>query len=336
MISAYRTLWTVAVRHDFRGGACDDLAFIVPAATRDALAGMRALVREQDGVLHVLIGVDSDGEPLGECAGRRLLFGLAPRDACFTQYTAPFALAPGETPLFANATSPDALDPAPRGVELCGPQPQITPRLAARPLDLHIATPAGTPLASAQLRATDASWTFRGASEPGEIVVSEAAAGGLNATRHLLIEPTLAATPAWGLLSLTASAGHVATGCAFTLHFSARSDQLRYYVVVKPASDADFDSIQVLDKGAATDARTPVAFTRQLPPFAAGRLAPALLDAGGTRKIVLFEATTPIARRARGPHGFELHRNGEVLIGNLPQPGAERSDAQFIVHLSKP
>ena len=115
MISAYRTLWTVAVRHDFRGGACDDLAFVVPAATRDALAGMRALVREQAGVLHVLIGVDSDGEPLGECAGRRLVFGLAPRDACFTQYTAPFTLGPGETPLFANAASPDALDAARSG-----------------------------------------------------------------------------------------------------------------------------------------------------------------------------------------------------------------------------
>jgi hypothetical protein len=336
MISAYRTLWTVAVRHEFRGGACDDLAFIVPAATRDALADMRALIRERDGVLHVLIGVDSDGEPLGDCAGRRLIFGLRPRNAFFTQYSAPFALSPGETPLFTNELTPDALDSSPRGVELCAPQPQITPRLAARPLDLRIATPAGVALASAQLRATDASWTFRGASEAGEVVVSESAAGGLSATRHLLIEPTLAATPVWGLLSLTANTGHVATAGAFTLNFAARHEQLRYYVVVKPASDADFDSIQLVDKGAAADARAPISFTRQLPPFAAGRLAPDLLDAGGTRKIVLFEATTPVARRDRGPHGFELHRNGEVLIGNLPQPGAERCDAQFIVHLSKP
>ena len=70
-----------------------------------------------------------------------------------------------------------------------------------------------------------------------------------------------------------------------------------------------------------------------LPPFGSGRLSPALLDAGGTRSIVLFEAETAVARRARGPHGFELHRNGELLIGNLPQPGAERTDAQFVVHL---
>jgi hypothetical protein len=337
VITAYRTLWTVAVHHEFRAGACDDLAFIVPAATREALAGMRALVREHDGVLRVLIGVDDEGEPLGECTGRRLVFGLAPRDAWFVQYTAPLAIGPGETPLFANEASPDALDPTPRGVELTGPLPQITPRLAARPVDLSVATPSGSPLTSARLQATDATWQFRGASEAGEVVVSESAAGGQTATRRLFIEPTLAAMPAWGLLSLTASAAHVATGCTFTLSFAARTDTLRYYLVVKPTNDDDLDSIHVEDNGAAADGRPTIAFNRVLPAaFGAGHLSPALLDAGGTRQIVLFEAQSPVARRARGPHGFELHRNGEVLIGALPQPGAERSDAQFVVHLSKP
>ncbi|MBS0371517.1 MAG: hypothetical protein JSS57_20230 [Proteobacteria bacterium] len=332
MNSAFRRLWTVAVSHDFRGGPCDDLAFMVPPATRDTLAGMHALVRELDGMLHVLIAVDDEGNPLGDCVGRRLLFGLAPRSPSFTQYTQLPALPPGETPLFANEASADALDAAPRGVNLAGPAPSIAPRLAARPLDLSITRPDGTPLASARLGPADADWVFRGA-DAGEFVVSESAAGGLSASRRLLVEPGLAADPPWGVLSLTASAGHVANGQAFTLAFSAGSALLRYYVVVKPASDADFASIQVEDHGAAGDGRPTVAFTRLLPPFGGDRLAPALLDPGGTRRIVLFEAQTPVARRAAGPHGFELHRNGEVLIGNLPQPGAERSDAQFVVHL---
>lgn len=332
MNSAFRRLWTVAVSHDFRGGPCDDLAFVVPPATRDALAGMHALVRELNGVLHVLIAVDEDGNPLGDCVGRRLLFGLAPRSPSFTQYTQLPALPPGETPLFANEASADALDAAPRGIELAGPAPTLVPRLAARPLDLTITRPDGTPLTGARLGPADAGWVFRGA-DTGEFIVSESAAGGLTASRRLLVDAGLAAEAPWGVLSLTASAGHVANGHAFTLAFAARSALLRYYVVVKPASDADFASIQVEDHGAAGDARPPVAFTRLLPPFGGDRLAPALLDPGGTRRIVLFEAQTPVARRAAGPHGFELHRNGEVLIGNLPQPGAERSDAQFIVHL---
>lgn len=332
MNSAFRRLWMVAVNHDFRGGPCDDLAFVVPPATRAALAGMQAQVRERDGVLHVLIAVDDDGNPLGECVGRRLLFGLAPRSPSFTQYTQLPALPPGETPLFANEVAANAIDAAPRGVELAGPAPTIAPRLTARPLELTITRPDGTPLASARLGPADASWLFRGA-DAGEFIVSESTAGGLTASRHLLVDAGLAADPPWGVLSLTASAAHVANGHAFTLFFSARSALLRYYVVVKPASDVDFASIQVEDHGAASDSRPPVAFTRLLPPFGGDRLAPALLDPGGTRKIVLFEAQTPVARRAAGPHGFELHRNGEVLIGNLPQPGAERSDAQFVVHL---
>lgn len=334
MNTAFRRLWMVAVRHAFRGGPSDDLTFVVPPVTRAALAGMHALVRERDGVLHVLIAVDGDGNPLGDCVGRRLLFGLAPRSPGFTQYTLLPALPASETPLFANEASADALDPAPRGVELAGPAPAIVPRLTARPLDLNITRPDGTPLASARLGPTDASWVFR-AADAGEFVVKESAAGGLTASRRLLVEHGLATDPPWGILSLTATASHVANanGHAFTLGFTARSERLRYYVVVKPSSDADFASIQVEDHGAAGDGRPPVAFTRLLPPFGGDRLAPALLDPGGTRKIVLFEAQTPVARRATGPHGFELHRNGEVLIGNLPQPGAERSDAQFVVHL---
>ena len=50
--------------------------------------------------------------------------------------------------------------------------------------------------------------------------------------------------------------------------------------------------------------------------------------------FALFEAQAIVARRARGPTGLELHRNGDMLIGNLPQPRAERHDAQFVVHLS--
>ncbi len=332
----YRTLFTVTVRHDFRGGPCDDLAFTVPAATRDTLADMRALVRERDGVLHVLIAIGDDDQPVGACSGRRLIFGLAPRDPWFAQYTAPSALGPREVPLFANDTSADALDALPRGVELYGAAPQIVPTLAARPLDLRV-TAAGAQLALARLGATDASWTFREGRSAGEYRLTEIAADGHSADRRLFVEPTLAGAGCWGLLVLTASAGHVAAGHAFTLDLAARSELLRYYVVVKPASDADFDSIHIEDHGAADDGRgAPVSFRRVLPPFGPGRLAPALLDPGGTRKIVLFEAESAVARRARGPHGFELHRNGEVLIGNLPQPGAERSDAQFVVHLTKP
>jgi len=334
MNTAHRSLFSLAVRHDFRGGAYDEFSFVVPPATRAALTDMRAQLRERDGVLHVLIAVDDGGQPVGECTGRQLIFGLAPRNPWFAQYTAPYAIGASERPLFGNDASRDNLDALPRGVELCGLTPAITPQLTARPLDLRVTTPAGAQVALGRLDGTDTSWPFSAGLTPGEYILTEIAADSSTARRRLFIEPGLAASGCWGIVALTASAGHVANGHAFTLHLAARRDVLRYYVVVKPANNADFNSIEILDTGATDDGRdAPVTFKRVLPPFGSGRLSAALLDAGGTRSIVLFEAETAVARRARGPHGFELHRNGELLIGNLPQPGAERTDAQFVVHL---
>lgn len=140
------------------------------------------------------------------------------------------------------------------------------------------------------------------------------------------------ATP-WGLLQLTASSDHVRRGQAFQLHLEARTDILRYYVTLTPASPGDLDNLHIEDTGAAGEGRPPIAF-RSIPSEAFGptHLSPAQLG-GGTRRIVLFEALAPVPRRARGPSGLELHRHDEVLIGHLPQAGADRPDAQFVVHL---
>lgn len=335
MNTGFRTLWTVSVSHAFHGGRCDALAFVVPAATQDALKAMRAMAREIDGRLHVLIEEDADGHALIDGAGRTLVFGLAPRSAAFVQYTADMGLQPGQQALFANAASLDAIDAQPTGVRITGSRVGIAPQRSERPLTLRAITADGLPKAHMTLAPTDASWQWDAGALQGEVLVTEEAlAGVVLARQRLFIAPGL--TDCWGVLSLTVSADHVAHGHDFILTLPAREDVLRYYVLVKPANQADFDSIQIQDQGAATDSRSPLTFTRHVPPFGQGRLSPDLLDPGHTRQLVLFEATAPIARQARGPHGIALQRQGEVLIGDLPQPGADRSDAQFVVHLSKP
>lgn len=335
MNTAYRSLWSIAVSHAFRGGICDDLAFVIPKSTSETLAGLQALVRERTGTLHVLIPSDPVSHPPGDWAGRRLIFGLAPRDPWFTQYTAPAAINAGEVPLFSNEVAADTLGAVPRGVELAGSRPNIAPRLDTRPLTATVTTPAGGTLNTTRLSTSDATWQFL-QSQPGEVAVNEVAANGQTATRRLFIEPSLATAPVWGLLCLTATANHAANGCRFTLPLAARSDRLQYVVVVKPTSNSDLNSIQLHDTGAATDQRNVVTFTRTVLAPNDSRRTRFLLDPGDTRKVILFESQSQVARRDRGPHGFELHRGGEVLISNLPQPGAERSDAQFVIHLSKP
>lgn len=335
MNTGFRTLWTITVSHAFHGGACDALAFVVPPATQEALKAMRAMAREIDGRLHVLIEEDADGHALIDSTGRTLVFGLAPRSATFVQYTADMGLAKGQQALFANAASVDAIDALPTGVRIAASRITITPLRDERPLTLRVITADGLPKAHTTLAPTDANWQWDAGALQGEVrVTEEAQLGVVLAQQRLLIAPGL--NDCWGALSLTVAADHVLHGHDFTLTLPAREDVLRYYVLVKPANQADFDSIQIQDQGAATDSRNPVTFTRHTPPFAKGYLTPALLDPGHTRQLVLFEANAPIARRARGPHGIALQRQGEIQIGDLPQPGADRSDAQFVVHLSKP
>ena len=329
----FRSLWTIDVRHAFFGRAAPVLEFIAPPATQRALAGARAMARERDGVLHVLIEVDAAQQPLAPLPGRRFVFGLRPRDAAFDTFTAPFGLARGQTALWANATSALALDP-PRAVQLSGSRLRIVPRAAARPLAIRVLDAGGVARATGTLREGEEALSLPGTWPTGEWLIEEAGAP----AGSLFIEPDLAAQGAWGLLALTVDAAHIPNGHAFHLDLAVRSETLRYYVVAGPSfSQNEFDQVNVLDSGFVTEGRPQIVFDKLLPAaFGAQHLQPALLDPSGSARVACFQAQAPVARRPRGPGRLELHRNGDVLIGNLPQPGAARHDAQFVVHLSKP
>ena len=329
----FRSLWTIEVRHAFHGGASDALIFIVPPSTERALAGVHALARQIGGRLNVLIETGEDGQPLSTLAGAHFLFGLKPREPSFDFVTVPLGLPRGDSALWSNAADADALA-GPGAVRISGEQLRIEPRSDVRPLTLRLFDAGGVQRAQAVLQIGDEAWTPTGLFTRGAWRVEEQAAGAPQSW-SLRVEPELVG--AWGLLDIAVDAGHIAAGHAFALEFAARSDTLRYYVVATRFAEAEFNQVQVLDNGFTAEARAQIVFNRLLPAaFGAGHLAPALLDPSGSARIALFEAQAAVARRARGPGGLELHRNGDVLAGNLPQPGASRPDAQFIVHLTQP
>lgn len=328
---AFRPLWTVTVQHGFFGGSCDALNFTVPPATERTLAGAHALLRVMDGALHVLVEVDEANAPISDLGGLRLLIGLKPREATFDRITSPLDLPRGDAAVWDNTANANALG-GPRAVRITGEQLRIQPRASERPLTVRLFDAANNLHLQTVLNIGDEAWTLPGLYTHGEWRVEEQGAGPA-ASWVLWVEPEL--VNAWGVLALGFDAGHLPAGQAFTLRFTARSDTLRYYVVASRFGLAEFNSLSLQDTGFAAEARPPIVFTRVAPAnFNTSHLAPALLDPGGSARIALFEAQAAVARRARGPAGLELQRNGDVLIGNLPQPGAERHDAQFVVHLS--
>ncbi|MBJ2155432.1 hypothetical protein [Variovorax sp. IB41] len=329
----FRPLWTIEVQHAFFGGACDAIEFLVPPSTQRALAGAHAIARQRDGRLHVLYEADESAQPLSPLAGRSFLFGLRPREPSFDLITVPLGLSPGDAALWRNAPDADALT-GPAAVRMSGEQLRIEPRSSQRPLTLRLFDATDTQRAQNMLNIGDEAWTPLGLFTRGIWRIEEDDGNAPPQSWRLQVEPELAG--AWGLLELTVDAGHIAAGHAFTLSFAARTDTLRYYVVASRFGEAEFNQVQVLDNGFAAESRPAIQFNRVLPAaFGAGHLAPGLLDPTGGARIALFEAQASVARRARGPSGLELHRNGDVLVGHLPQPGADRADAQFVVHLSQ-
>lgn len=333
---AYRTLCTVEVRHAFRGGACDDLEFVVPSRTAHELAAARAIPRSRDGRLHVLVEVDETGIPISDLAGKRLVFGLRPRTAWFGNYTGPLGIGAGESALYSNDQSPNALSQV-RGVKLVGDRLiNVLPRSPQRPGVVRVLDEHGQALRTTTPDAEDEALVLPGPWPIGPLTIEETG-GGPPVQQDLFVEPDLATQGIWGLLNLIVHPDHIASGARFVIEMQARSDRLRYYVVAHRYSQAEFDTLNITDTGYGAQSRSEIKFIRMLPAaFGSQHLPPTLLDAHGTARIALFEAQSDVDRRERGIGGIALRRDGDVLIGNLAQPGIDRIDAQFLVHLSKP
>ena len=333
---AYRSLWTVEVRHAFRGGASDELEFVIPSRTARDLAGARAIPRSQGGRLHVLVEVDETGAPVCDLAGKRFVFGLRPRTVWFWNYTGPLGIGPGEAALYSNDASPHALGQV-RGVRLVGERIiNVSPQSPQQPDTVRVLDKHGNALRTISPAAGQEALALPGPWPVGPVTIEETG-GGPPVRQHLFVEPDLAAEGAWGLLDLAVHPDHIADGARFVLQMPARADRLRYYIVAHRYSQAEFDALSITDTGFLAQSRSEITFARMLPPaFGPQHLPPALLDAQGTARIALFEAQSDVDRREHGLGGIALRRNGDVLIGNLAQPGTDRVDAQFLVHLSKP
>jgi hypothetical protein len=338
MNTRYRPILTITTVHEYYGGPCADLGFLVPSDTGSLLRGGRMLSRVLDGRLHLLVEADDQGDPVIPFDGLVLRFGLQLVNDNFGNFTAPGPGLDGTTARYRNDAAPAALDP-PLPVTLTGRVLAHQLQGAGRPVTVialdRDGEEARKQVVTAAMNADAVSLMFDDMA-PGPLTLEEQFPAGVTKTTAYYLDPELRALGVFGVVELELDEGFLAAPPDFQLGFAARQESLRYYVVARNYSVADFGDLSVKDAGFAEDARPKVVFDKVLPAaFTPAELPPEALGGAG-EPTVLFRSQNPVPRRAAGRHKLQLNHNGDVLIAHLPQPGAARPTADLIIHLAKP
>lgn len=300
------------------------VAFVVPPDTALALRRGRALLRRDAGRL-TIVGEIDPGTPR-RLAGHRLRFGLRSLDAGL----ALAADLPTERVLVWSTDDGAATLASPVAARMVATTLRHTPVEADRPLKAVLAARDGAARAVATLAAGEPSSTVTfdlAGLAPGLHTVREIPS---DATMPYYVDPALAAEPIAGVVELLVQPAWYHAAADRTATIAARTEHLRYYVVVH-GSAAAAAQLGIEDAGAEADRRQRVDFD----PIPAAELATdptaAQLAVGGGQ-VVAFRSRA--AQPRRGRRRIQLMRNSEVLIEHLPSPGAEQPHATAILHLT--
>lgn len=123
MMTRFKTLFSLEVRHDYYGGACTDVGFVVPQDVVRLMTGAGLMARSIEGALHVFYRATDTGAgaPVRSAAGKTVRMGLRVQNPSFANITAGFE--PGAGALYyRNGAAAGALD-APVRVALVGQAP---------------------------------------------------------------------------------------------------------------------------------------------------------------------------------------------------------------------
>lgn len=330
-MSRFDILLSLKVTHAYYGGLCRDFSFVLPQDTVKLMRGHRLISRDLDGVLHVLYPSDGSSAPL---VGQTLRIGLKLLNPGFGNFTAIGFNPTSVSALYRNDAVPGQLD-APEQVTLIGQKLTVPLTEAARPATIELRDASGDTLRSEMVADDRSSVSFDLMGiPPGSCVVEEAYPGNVTHSTACYLDPELRQAGVLGLVEIRIDGSFPASPPAFEIAFDARTEILKYYLVVRNYSSAELNQLSVSDIGFPEDSRPQIVFTKvPAASFTSAEIPPALLGGGD---VVLFKSQGPVARQAKGRRKIQLSRNGDVLIEHLPQPGAEKPDADMIVHVSKP
>ncbi|HZR45362.1 MAG TPA: hypothetical protein VFA47_01565 [Candidatus Manganitrophaceae bacterium] len=335
MMIRFKTLFTLAIRHAYYSEACRDFDFLFPADSARRLENGKLLAKAREGKLHLLYEADEAGTPLISLAGQTVRIGLKLLNPIFSNLT---DTGPGPAfLLYRNAADRAKLDAAEKRNRV---GPIFTHFLTdtARPTTATLKEAGGGVVQTDEVTAADGrsslTYDLTGRSA-GAYRVEELSSGGA-ATVLYYSDPELSRLGAFGAVEVAVDGGFYAAPPAFEIAFDAREETVKYYLVARNYTAAEFSQLSVLDAGFAEEGRPPLTFTKVDPAaFTADEIPPALLG-GPDDRVVLFKSQAAVARREKPRKKIQLKKNGDVLIPHLPQPGEGKPNAEMIIQISKP
>jgi hypothetical protein len=323
MIVRFTPLLSLVVRHRYLDDAAPLCEFVLPADALSRLRAGRHLARATRDALHVLFEADEQGAPLASLAGDTLRVGVRLVDPELALHTQPQT--PGTLRVLDNAADADTLASA-GDIATTGSQLRYPLQSANRPLALSLEPPAGVVAAARVLRGEETEAVFDlAAAPPGRKRVIEAGA----APFARYFDPAFAAAGCDRAVEFRIAGNHYLAPAQLTLQYETVSDVLRYFVVVRHASNGALDQLEVKDPAGG------LTFTRaKLPAMSPAEVAFAAPLGVPASELVLFRSTALVPHRAAPRKGVHLARGAVKLVDDLPQPSAGRASADFVIYVS--
>jgi len=335
MTMHFRLLFTVSIAHAYYGEGCKDFDFIIPADTAQLLRNGKLIAKAREGKLYVLVGADETDTALVSMTAKTLRIGLKLLNPFFSNFT-DFNFN-SSTPFYRNATNPDRLDAA-KEITLVGRVFSHALTNTARPVTVTLQAASGQILQTDTITAADnrSSVSYDLTRQAaGAYIVTESYPRTTKAITYYS-DAELQWQGIFGVIEIKIANSFYATAPEFEIAFAAKKETLKYYLLAKNYSDTEFNQLAVVDKGFTEDGRPQVNFTKVASAaFTADEISPALLGKSDA-KVVLFKSQAVVARQEKARKKIQVLKNGEELIKHLPQPAANKVNADLIIQLSKP
>lgn len=336
MIIHFHPLLSLRVNHSYYGGLCRDFDFIVPPETTQLLNRGRIIAKELDNTLVLLFeAVDdelSGSVPMAPLMGGKIRLGLKLNNPYFLNFTdvEPDFLAS----LHVYQNDDSALD-EPVKARLTGSM--FTHTLApVRPVTVRLEDSAGTVLETEHLLIHEQKTvTYDLREKPGGMyTVRELYGPGELSTRYYLDDMFLQ-QGANMVVEINIDENTYLSAPTYPIGFQAKSERLKYYVATRFYSPEDIDLLEVTDAEFSYEGRSQIVFEPLTGPFTGWEQTYARTHLPGD-EVVLFRSTEEVPRQAKPRKGIQLSNDGNVLIANLPHPGADNTGSHIITRLVKP